>query len=116
MTVAPHFSPSRDAGQLVFVSGQMPFDAERRIADQGIEAQTARCIANLAALLERQGLGLQHVVKTTVWLTRVEDFAGFNREYARHFPTQPPARSTVRADLMVPNALIEIEAIAQRPG
>jgi 2-iminobutanoate/2-iminopropanoate deaminase len=116
MTLAPHFSVSRDADRLVFVSGQLPFDAERRVAGNGIEEQTARCLANVAAVLGQQGLGLEHVVKTTVWLARTEDFAAFNREYARHFPAPAPARSTVRADLMLPAALVEIEAVALRPA
>ena len=115
MNVTPHYSPAREAGSLVFVSGQLPFDAERRVVAGGIRGQTQRCLANIAAILATQGLGLEHVVKTTVWLRRVEDFATFNATYAEAFPGTPPARSTVRADLMV-DALVEIEAIALRPA
>ena len=115
MTVTPHYSPAREAGSFVFVSGQLPFDTERRIVAGGIREQTQQCLANVAAILATQGLGLEHVVKTTVWLRRVEDFAAFNAAYAEVFPTRPPARSTVRADLMV-DALVEIEAIALRPA
>jgi len=113
--VVPHFSPSRSAGDLVFVSGQLPFGPERKVVGADIREQTMQCLANIAAILQKQGLGLEHVVKTTVWLRRVEDFAAFNAAYAEGFPIEPPARSTVRADLMV-DALVEIEAVAVRPS
>lgn len=109
----PHFTPGRVAGQWVFVSGQLPMDANRKVIAGGIREQTAKCLENVAAILAKQGLSLDNVVKTTVWLTRTEDFAEYNKTYAEYFKGTPPARSTVRADLMV-DALIEIEAIALR--
>ena len=115
MTVVPHYSASRSAGDLVFVSGQLPFGPGRKVVGTGIREQTAQCLDNIAAILKAEGLGLEHVVKTTVWLRRVEDFAEFNAAYAERFPTNPPTRSTVRADLMV-DALIEIEVVALRPA
>lgn len=114
MNIKPHYSPSVEAGPLVFVSGQLPFDSERKVVPGGIRAQTAQCIENIRAILATRGLGLEHVVKTTIWLTRTGDFAEFNSAYATAFPQNPPARSTVRADLMADAALIEIEAVACR--
>lgn len=112
-SIVPHFSPARKAGFFVFVSGQLPFDADRKLIRGGIREQTAQCLANIAAILVEEGLTLEHIVKTTVWLTRTEDFAEFNAAYAAIFMGTPPARSTVRADLMV-DALVEIEAVAFR--
>ena len=65
-----------------------------------------------APLLELEGLSIEHVVKVTVWLTHIEDFAGFNAAYIEFFGGHRPARSTVRSDLMLPGARVEIEAIA----
>ncbi|RZL94838.1 MAG: RidA family protein [Variovorax sp.] len=113
---APFFSPSRQEGELVFVSGQMAFDADGRIEGDDVDHQTGHCLARIDAILRARGLGLADVVKATVWLTRVDDFAAFNRSYAATFSAlacPAPARSTVRADLMVPGALVEIEAIAR---
>lgn len=114
----PHFSPARVQGGWIFVSGQMAFDAQWRIAGDTVAEQTQCCLARIAAILGAHGAGLADVVKTTVWLTRLEDFAEFNRSYAHAFAgvARPPARSTVRADLMVPRALVEIEAIACVPA
>lgn len=111
----PHFSPARQYDGLIFVSGQMAFDGQWRIAGDTVAEQTQRCLERIAAILGEQGAELADVVKTTVWLTRCEDFAEFNRSYAQAFAqvAEPPARSTVRADLMVPHALVEIEAIAR---
>jgi 2-iminobutanoate/2-iminopropanoate deaminase len=111
----PFFSPSRREGELVFVSGQMAFDAQWRIEGDTVGEQTRRCLGRIGEILAAEGLGLADVAKTTVWLSRVEDFAEFNRSYAACFDPAAgpaPARSTVRADLMVPGALVEIEAIA----
>lgn len=94
----------------------MAFGADWRIEGETVAQQTARCLSRIAAILREQGLSLADVVKTTVWLARTEDFAEFNRSYALGFAgCDAPARSTVRADLMVPQALVEIEAIARRP-
>ena len=98
------------ANGFVFVSGQVPRD-ENGGVPKGIEAQTRLVLENVKAALERAGSSLERVVKTTVFLTRVEDFSAMNRVYATFFPNDPPARSTIRAELML-DALIEIEAIA----
>ena len=80
----------------------------------GIEAQTRRVLEGIRALLEDAGSSPGEVVKTTVWLADPRDFWGFNRAYAEFFPEAPPARSTVRADLML-DCKVEIEAVAYSP-
>lgn len=112
----PYFSPVRREGEWAFASGQMAFDAQLRITGAEVGEQTRVCLARIADALHAEGLGLQDVVKATVWLARVDDFAEFNRAYESVFraaTATPPARSTVRADLMVPGALVEIEVIAR---
>jgi 2-iminobutanoate/2-iminopropanoate deaminase len=110
----PNFSMVRSAGELVFVSGQMAFGEGFRIIGDDVTTQTRVCLENIERQLATVGLTARDIVKTTVWLTRIEDFAAFDAAYGAYFgAVQLPARSTVRSDLMVPGALIEIEAIAQ---
>jgi 2-iminobutanoate/2-iminopropanoate deaminase len=111
--VLPHLSLFRSAGDLVFVSGQMAFGSDGAVLRGGVREQTITCIDRIAVALGAAGLTLQHVVKTTAWLARTADFQSFNAAYTECFPGVPPARSTVRADLML-EALVEIEAIASR--
>jgi len=99
------------AGDFVFLSGQLGLDASGRLAE-GIEAQTRHCLRNVVAVLGEAGLGIEHVVKATVWLTDVGDFAAFNRVYAETFGKAPPARSTVVSGLALPGAMVEIEVVA----
>lgn len=111
----PHFSLIREADSFVFISGQMAFDSEQRICAGGVADQTRQCLLNIEHALAKEGLGLSDVVKATVWLANVDDFPSFNQAYAAAFlDSVAPARSTVRADLMVKGALVEIEAIAVR--
>jgi 2-iminobutanoate/2-iminopropanoate deaminase len=107
---APHLSPAKRAGDLVFTSGQLGF-ADGKVAGD-IATQTAQTIANIAAVLAAKGLSLTDIVKTTVWLTRREDFAAFNIAYAEAFGDHKPARSTTICGLAIEEALVEIEAIA----
>jgi len=110
----PKFSSTRRAGPLVFVSGQMAFTEGFRIVGDDVAAQTRTCLEHIERQLSAQGLARADIVKTTVWLARVEDFRAFDQAYGSFFGDATlPARSTVRADLMVPGALVEIEAIAQ---
>lgn len=102
------------AGDFVFLSGQLGLDESGRIAD-GIEAQTRHCLRHIETLLGTAGVGLDAVVKATVWLTDVADFAAFNRVYATAFPEHPPCRSTVVSGLVLPGARIEIEILAYAP-
>lgn len=111
----PHFSPALRAGDYIFVSGQLPFDAAMKIVEGGIEAQTRACIGHIENALASAGSTLGHVVKTMVWLTDPGDFSVFNATYAEYFRDRPPARATVGSTLMVPGALIEVDAIAYHP-
>ncbi|WP_066419075.1 RidA family protein [Bordetella ansorpii] len=110
----PKFSLTRRTGALVFVSGQMAFGEGFRIVGEGVAAQTRTCLEHLERHLASEGLSRADIVKTTVWLTRVEDFRAFDQAYGEFFGNATlPTRSTVRADLMLPGALVEIEAVAQ---
>ena len=100
------------AGDFLFLSGQLGVDDNFNLAD-GIFEQTRLCINNMLGILETANMNLENVIKTTVWLTNVDDFADFNQVYAEFFPQNtPPARSTVCSALAIPGALVEIEAIA----
>ena len=100
------YSPSRKAGSFVFVSGQTELGA------QGVAEQTEGSLRNVAAILAQNGLGLQDVVKTTVFLTDMGQFAVMNEAYARHFKEPYPARSTVEVRALPKGAIVEIEAVA----
>ena len=100
------------AGGMVYCSGFVPADpATGTLVDGDIEAQTTRVMENLKAVLEAAGSSLDRTVKTTVFLADRADFAGMNHVFARYFPHDPPARSTVEARLMI-DARVEIELIA----
>ena len=100
------------AAGMVYCSGFVPADPTTgKLVEGDIEVQTARVLENLKAVLEAAGSSLQKTVKTTVFLADRKDFAGLNKVYARYFPTDPPARSTVEARLMI-DAKVEIELIA----
>lgn len=115
MPITPALSAAMPAGDLLFLSGQLAFGADGAIVAPGdIARQTQQVLANIAAVLATHGLTLSDVVKTTIWLTDIADFQIFNETYADAFGPHRPARSTVRADLMLPGARIEIEAIALR--
>jgi 2-iminobutanoate/2-iminopropanoate deaminase len=101
-------------GDLVFVAGQLGLrPGESEMVGPGITEQTEQVMANLGAILEEAGSGLHKLVKTTVFLTNLDDFAGMNEVYARHVGNAPPARSTVEISALPSGALVEIEAIAQ---
>ncbi len=102
------------AGDFIFLSGQLGLDEQGRIA-AGIEAQTEHCLRNIRALLALADVGLEAVVKATVWLTDIADFPLFNRIYGAAFADSPPVRSTVCAALVLPGAKVEIEVLAYAP-
>jgi 2-iminobutanoate/2-iminopropanoate deaminase len=107
------YSAALRAGQLLFVSGQVPFDpATGALIDGDIGAQTRRVLQNVGALLEAAGLSHAHVVRTTVFLADMDDFAAMNEVYREFFTDPYPARSTVQAARLPRNARIEIDAIA----
>jgi 2-iminobutanoate/2-iminopropanoate deaminase len=101
------------AEDLVFTSGQLGLDpATMELVEGGIEAQTRQVLTNLQYVLERADSGLNFVIKTTVFLQDMGDFAKMNAVYAEFFPENPPARSTVQVAALPKGALIEIECVA----
>jgi reactive intermediate/imine deaminase len=108
------FTKAVRAGDFIFVSGQVPMGADGEIVDGNIATQTKQTIENVKAILEAQGLGLEHVVKATVWLAGTRDFWPFNKVYLEYFGAALPARSCVRADMMV-DCKVEIEVVAYDP-
>jgi 2-iminobutanoate/2-iminopropanoate deaminase len=107
------YSQAISANGLVFVSGQLALKpGDKEIAAQSIEEQTEQVFANLRAILEAAGTGLDRLVKTTVFLQNLGDFQGMNSVYAKHVGETPPARSTVEVAALPSGALVEIEAIA----
>ena len=108
------FTKAVRAGDFIFVSGQVPMGADGEIVEGNIDTQTRQTIENVKAILETQGLRLEHVVKATVWLADARDFWPFNRVYLEYFGAALPARSCVRADMMV-DCKVEIEVVAYHP-
>jgi 2-iminobutanoate/2-iminopropanoate deaminase len=100
-------------GDLVFVAGQLGLTPAGGLADGGIAEQTEQVMRNLAAILEAAGTSLDGLVKTTVFLADLGDFAAMNEVYARHVGERPPARSTVEVAALPSGALVEIEAVAR---
>lgn len=110
------YSQAIDSGAgLVFVSGQLPVDpATGAFPEGGVQAQTRQSLTNAKSILEAAGLGLQNVVKTTVFLADMADFAAMNEIYAQFFSAPFPARSAVAVKTLPKGALIEFECIAVR--
>lgn len=107
------YSAALRAGQLLFVSGQVPLDPDTgMMIDGDIGTQTRRVLQNIGALLESAGLSLQHVVRTTVFLADMNDFAAMNETYRTFFVEPYPARSTIQAARLPRDARIEIDVIA----
>lgn len=107
------YSQGIRAGELLFLSGQVPLDpATGKLVEGGVEAQTEQSCRNLAAVLASQGLDLAHVVKTTVFIAHMSDFPKVNEVYKRFFTDPCPARSCVEVSALPLGALVEIEAIA----
>ncbi len=101
------------AGGFVFTAGQIPLiPGTTDLREGGIAAQTRQVLQNISAVLEAAGSGMDKVVKTTVFLADINDFAEFNAVYGSYFPEDPPARTTVQAGALPAGALIEIEAVA----
>jgi 2-iminobutanoate/2-iminopropanoate deaminase len=106
------YSQAIAAGGFVFVSGQLGLRPGDTAISGGISEQTEQVFANLKAILEEAGTGLDRLVKTTVFLQRLDDFQAMNDVYTRHVGGQPPARATVEVAKLPSGALVEIEAIA----
>ena len=108
------YSQAIDTGTFVFASGQLPVDPSTGTMPADITAQTEMSLRNVAAVLAGAGLTLANVVKTTVFLADMGDFAAMNEVYARYFPAPFPARSAVAVRTLPENALVEIEVVAVR--
>jgi 2-iminobutanoate/2-iminopropanoate deaminase len=107
------YSPAIRVGDLVFCSGQIPIEpGTGALVDGDVVAQTERVMKNLAALLEASGADLGKVVKTTIFLVDLADFAKVNETYGKYFTSAPPARSTIQVCALPKGARVEIEAIA----
>ena len=107
------YSQAIRAGDLVFVSGQLALRPDHaEIVSDSIQEQTEQVFANLRAILEEAGSGLDRLVKTTVYLADLGDFGGMNEVYAKHVGSQPPARATIEVSGLPSGAKVEIEAIA----
>ena len=110
--IGPYAQAIRHNG-LVYTSGQIALDpATGQLVEGGIAEQTARVIENLKAVLEAAGAGLASVLKTTVFLKEMGEFAAMNEVYARYFGSNPPARSTVEVARLPKDVRVEIETIA----
>lgn len=110
--IGPYVQAVR-AGEMLFLSGQIALDPQSGAMIEGdVTAQTERVLRNLKAVLEAAGSGLSAAVKATVYLTNLDDFAVMNAVYARFFPQNPPARSTVEVSRLPRGARVEIDLIA----
>lgn len=107
------YSQAIKANGFVFVSGQVAFDpATQQIVEGDVSAQTERVLKNLSAILKAAGSSLQQVVKASVFLKNMSDFAAMNEVYGRYFTQAPPARSTVEVARLPKDVLVEIDVIA----
>jgi len=110
------YSQAVDLGDLVFLSGQIPLDpASGQVVGAGdIQAQTERVLQNVQGVLQTAGLTMAHVVRTTVYMIDLAEFARMNEVYAKYFPSEPPARATVQVVALPRGARVEIDAVARR--
>jgi 2-iminobutanoate/2-iminopropanoate deaminase len=107
------YSQAVRAGNMIFCSGQIPIDPQTgEFVSPDVAEQTEQVLKNLSAVLEAAGSGLNNVVKTTVFLADMNDFAAMNEVYARYFNENKPARATVQAARLPRDARVEIECIA----
>jgi 2-iminobutanoate/2-iminopropanoate deaminase len=110
------YTPAIRAGQLLFISGQIPLDPRTgQIVDGDFSAQAEQSMRNVTALLKAAGVGWDHVVRTTVFLTDMDDFAAMNAVYARYVVDPAPARATVQVARLPRDVRIEVDAIAVIP-
>jgi 2-iminobutanoate/2-iminopropanoate deaminase len=109
------YSQAVDTGDFVFIAGQVPIvPAEGKIVAERVAGQTRQVLENIKEILAAAGLGLENVVKTTVFLRSMGDFREMNEVYAAYFANDPPARATVEVAGLPLGALVEIEAVARR--
>ena len=109
------YSQGIEGGSIVITSGQLPVDpVTGAFAEGGIAGQTRQSLNNVQAVLAQAGLTMENIIKTTVFLKDMNDFAAMNEVYATFFPENPPARSAVEVARLPKDAMVEIEAIAVR--
>ncbi|MBQ9286771.1 MAG: RidA family protein [Bacteroidaceae bacterium] len=108
------YSQAIEAGELVFASGQLPIDPATGTFPEGIKAQTRQALTNAKAILQEAGLDMNNVVKTTVLLADIADFAAMNEVYSEFFSAPYPARSAFAVKSVPKGALVEIECIAHK--
>ena len=109
------YSQAAATDDLVFCSGQIPLDpATGDLVTGSIGEETNRCIRNLEAVLQEAGSGLDRILKTTIYVTDIDDFAAVNEAYGSFFETDPPARATVGVAALPKGARVEIECVASR--
>ncbi|AFY89637.1 Rid family detoxifying hydrolase [Chroococcidiopsis thermalis] len=109
------YSQAIDTGSLVFCSGQLAYDAKNdAVFSESAAEQTDYLMQNIQVILDAAGLQLRDVVKTTIFLTDMNDFVSVNEVYARYFDLDPPARSTIGVNALAKGAKVEIEVIASR--
>jgi 2-iminobutanoate/2-iminopropanoate deaminase len=108
------YSQAIRSGDMLFCSGQLGIDPATGELVEGVEAQAERALRNLQSVLDAAGLGFDDVVKTTIFLADIGDFAAVNAVYARFMPDPPPARSTIQVAALPKAGRVEIEAIARR--
>jgi 2-iminobutanoate/2-iminopropanoate deaminase len=108
------YSQAIRSGDMLFCSGQLGIDPATGELVEGVEAQAERALRNIQSVLDAAGLGFDDVVKTTIFLADIGDFAAVNAVYARFMPDPPPARSTIQVAALPKAGRVEIEAIARR--
>ena len=114
MASKPPLSPVRFAGSTAYISGQLPRGEDGKIIAGDMQDQTRQALANLEAILKSEGLKFSNVVKVTAWITDADFMADFNSVYREFFAEPYPTRSTIVSALVVPNAMVEVEAVAYR--
>ncbi len=111
--IGPYSQAVKFKGEMLFTAGQIPLDPESgQIIGDNVAAQTERVLKNLSGILAAAGSSLEQVVKTTVFLKNMNDFADMNVVYGRFFSANPPARSTVEVSRLPKDVLVEIECLA----
>ena len=114
LPVSGPYSIAVETSGLIFLSGQLPINPSTGEVIMDIEPAARQVLTNLQTVLEENGLSMNHVVKTTIFLINIGDFAAVNEIYAGFFPTAPPARSTVEVSALPKGVPLEIDAVAIR--
>lgn len=109
------YSQAVAVGEFLYASGQIPLSAEGTMVPGGVPEQTEQCLRNVREVLSASGLTMKDVVKTTVFMTDLGQFAAMNEVYGKHFVSPYPARSTVQVAALPKGAAVEIEVVAVRP-